>query len=288
MQFEQPAELNKYVDATIPLTWEIRRRFWKLLLPLLVITSLFCAEQQVIRQWLNDQRLVEGLPALSAIILLLSIVYAGAIEVYLRIFHQCKRTIDLRTKRVMISPRNHRVAWANVIYWRLEPILNAPELTKLTLKYTRNKWDKRPRECSIALRQTDQIPEFLGELDSLRRTIGKVGEIVRFATPALPDELKPPPRGFIRSVISMYLFLHGGPLLFAGIFGPGPQREGAPRFSPTELAKIQRVATAHFASVEQFRNFLLLVGGILMALAAGFYFWGFSASGYFKKQRERN
>jgi hypothetical protein len=280
MQFEQPAELNRYVDSTIPLTWSFRWKQYKLFLPVMVFCSAVMVDQLVFRLWLNDRSLISELPLICLAALFPAALFPLMIELQHTIMRRCKRTIKLEPKAVVIIPGPGKwgIAWKRVKWWRLEPVVNAPELAKLTLEYWRYKTGKQLREWSIALRQSDQVPGFLSELDSLRRTAGKAGEVAQLMEPSTPKTSNRPTRGGMRMMFGLFLFLHGFPLLFAGIFFWHRQtNEGKPRFSPTELAKIQRVVAAHFTSAGQLRHFFLIVGGSLTLLAAGFYFWGLSA-----------
>jgi hypothetical protein len=279
MQFEQPAELNRYVDPNIPLTWAFRWKMFKFLLPVLVFCSVVLVEQLAFRLWLNDRSLVEVLPTLFIVIVFLGCVFALAVELQFWTIHRSKRTLKLEPKGVSTrpGPTNLRIAWTRIKSWRLEPLVNAPELVKLTLEYSRYKTGKQLRQWSIALRLTDQVPGFLSELDSLRLMGGNIGEVVQLIEPSTPKTSNRPIRGGARIFLGLFLFLHGFPFLLAGIFSGSQPNQGRPRFSPTELAKIQRVVRAHFTSAEQLRHFMLIVGGSLTLLAIAFYFWGVSA-----------
>ena len=52
-QFEQTAELNRHVDATIPLTWSVRWKAIRPVLPMLACCSVLLVEQVAFRLWLN-------------------------------------------------------------------------------------------------------------------------------------------------------------------------------------------------------------------------------------------
>jgi hypothetical protein len=157
MQFEQPAELNRYIDATIPLNWTVRWRALKPALPILVCCSILLVEQTAFRLWLNDRSLVSELPPLFVCSLVPITLGMLAFEVQVRLTHRAKRRITLQAKRVSISPAKYnRIACKQVSGWRLEPLASAPELTKLTLEYSLGRKGKLRREWSMVLRKSDQ------------------------------------------------------------------------------------------------------------------------------------
>ncbi|MGH7967692.1 MAG: hypothetical protein ACREIC_03080, partial [Limisphaerales bacterium] len=133
MQFEQAAELNRYVDPTIPLTWAVRWRSLKTILPMLLCCSALLVEQVAFRLWLNDRSLTSELPLLVFCSLLPIVLIIAAFEVLTRVAQRSKRTIKLEAKRVSISPAKYnRIPWKQVTAWQLEPIPEAAGLLKLT------------------------------------------------------------------------------------------------------------------------------------------------------------
>src|SRR5436190_12218701 len=99
MQFEQPAELNRYIDATIPLTWTVRWRAVKPVLPILVCCSVLFFERVAFRLWLNDRSLVSELPLLLVCSLFPVALVLLAFEAQVRLTHRTKRKIALQPKR---------------------------------------------------------------------------------------------------------------------------------------------------------------------------------------------
>src|SRR5438445_4624479 len=95
MQFEQPAELNRYIDATIPHNWTVRWRALKPALPILVCCSILLVEQTAFRLWLNDRSLVSELPLLFVCSLVPVALGMLAFEVQVRLTHRAKRRITL-------------------------------------------------------------------------------------------------------------------------------------------------------------------------------------------------
>jgi hypothetical protein len=127
MQFEQQAELNRYVDPTIPLNWAVRWRAVKPVIPVLVCCSLLFVEQVAFRLWLNDKSLISELPLLLVCSALPIALVTGAFELQVRVRQSSKRTIRLEPKRLLISPAKHnRISWNQVRVWRLELLAGAP------------------------------------------------------------------------------------------------------------------------------------------------------------------
>jgi hypothetical protein len=143
MQFEQPAGLNKYIDPTIPLTWAVRWRSLKAILPMLLCCSALLVEQVAFRLWLNDRSLLSELPLLVVCSLLPIVLIIAAFEALTRVTHRSKRTIRLEPKRVLISPAKYnRIPWKQITAWQLEPIPEAAGLSKLMLSYSLAKGGK--------------------------------------------------------------------------------------------------------------------------------------------------
>ena len=280
MQFDQPAELNRYVDATIPLTWAVRWRSLKASLPMLVCCSALLMEQLAFRLWLNDRGLLSAFPLLVVCALFPVVLAMGGFEVLTRVEHRSKRTIKLDSKRVTISPAKYnRIPWKQINAWRLEPVPDAPGCVKLTLSYSLGKRTQSPREWSMVLRQADQEHEFISELEHLRQRGVNFSPLARLATAAPQTTINRRVRSMLAVALGLYCILHGLPLLGAGVLPtsrPADEPQSNSRFTAKEKAKLRRVVGQTFSSPEQFRRTLLVVGSGLTTLGAGLYFWGLS------------
>ena len=53
--YEQPAEFNRYVDDSIPLTWSYRWRSLKQLIPAVALLYVMLAESLLVRAWPSAQ-----------------------------------------------------------------------------------------------------------------------------------------------------------------------------------------------------------------------------------------
>lgn len=280
MRFEQPAELNRFVDSTIPLTWAVRWRSLKLVLPMLLCCSALLAEQVAFRLWLNDRNLLSELPLLVVCSLLPVVLIVAAFEALTRVAHRSKRTIKLESKRVSISPAKYnRIRWNQISAWRLEPILEVAGWSKLTLSYSVGKGSKRPREWSMVLRQADQEHQFISELEHLRQRGVNSSQVTRLPTPTPPKTANQRMCNMVAAAFGLYCLLHGLPLLGAGLLPtnrPSDESQSNSRFTAKEKAKLERVVRQTFSSPQQFRRCLLVVGGGLTTLGGGLYFWGLS------------
>jgi hypothetical protein len=279
MQFEQAAELNRYVDPSIPLTWAVRWQALKPSLPLLICGSLFLLEQVALRLWLNDRSLRSELPLLAACALIPIALIMVAFEAQVRITHRSKRRLKLEANHVSISPAKYsRVAFKRIRSWRFEP-LDAPEFSKLTLEYCLDQKRKLLREWSMVL-QPEQERAFLSEMEQLRQTSSTDAEVARLIQPLVRKKVKRRLRSSAALALGFYCLMHGLPLLGGSLFASSAESESSGResqFSAREKARLREFVTRHFASPGEFRKFMIVASGTLTMLGAGFYFWGLSA-----------
>jgi len=277
MQIEQSADLNKHVDPSIPLTWAVRWQALRPGLPLLVCCSVLFVEQLLFRSWLNDRNIISELPLVFVCALAPIVLVMAAFEMRVRVAHRTKRTIQLEPKRVSISPAKYnRIAWKQVIAWRLEPLADTAGLSKLSVEYFRGKKGGFRREWSMVLRQPDQEHALLSELDHFRQLGTNAAQVVQLSEPRRPKASCWRMGSIMALALSLWLFVHGVPMLVVGLFQPTGHRdetESTSRFTPKERAKIQKTVTRFFSSPHQLRVFFLVVGGQITVLGAGSYCW---------------
>jgi len=292
MEFEQAAELNRYVDATIPLTWAVRWRSLKPLLPMLLCSSALLVEQVAFRLWLNDRNLLSELPLLLVCSLVPLVLTIAAFEALARVAHRSKRTIKLEPKWVVVTPAKYsRIPWKQIYAWQLEPIPKATGFLKLTLSYSLGKGTKGPREWSLVLRQADQGREFLSELEHLRQREVSSNQVDRLLTPRPTKAASGGARSMLAAALGLYCLVHGLPLLGANLLPSdrhADKSRSSSRFTAKESAKLRRFVGLTFSSPKQFRHFMLVVGGGLTTLGAGLYFWGLSTPKRLNPHREVN
>jgi len=280
MQFEQPAALNKYVDASIPFTWIVRWQALKLSLPVLICCSLLVVEQVLFGLWLNDRTFKSELPLLISCAFGPAVFFMLAYEVQIRIAHRTKRTLKLESKQVYISPaKYYRLAFKHILRWRLEPIAVASELSKLTLEYSLDKKRKLLREWSVVLSRK-QERDFLSQLEKLQQPGSTSAEVLRLTQPLVRKKVNRRLRSGAALALGLYFLVHGLPIL-GGCLSPSsgesqPSRPGS-RLSARGKAKLREFVTLHFSSLEEFRRFMIIAGGSMTVLGAAFYFWGVSA-----------
>jgi hypothetical protein len=274
MQFEQPAELNRYVDSSIPLTWVVRWQALKFGLPLLACGSIMLAEQTAFRLWLND-RLSSELPlvAVGAVVPIFLIMVA--LELQFRIAHRTRRRLKLEAKQVSINPAKYnRVRFEKTIAWRLEPVTGRPDFSKLTLEYSLDKKRKVVREWSMVLRPEEERA-FLSEMEQLRQVGSITAEVVRLAQPLVRKKANRRLRSMAAVAVGFYFLMHGLPLLLGGLLpasGESEQPRSKSQLTAREEAKFRKVVLEHFASAEEFRRFIVFAGVSLTVLGAGLYF----------------
>ena len=115
MTIEQRPELNRYVDPSIPLTWEYRWRLLKIIVPMWVFTCAFVTETALYRAWLSD-RLTAGfcLTIFGACVFILCVLFGGN-ELQVRIRQRSKRTIQFKKKKIVIQPARDRfIPWKKI------------------------------------------------------------------------------------------------------------------------------------------------------------------------------
>src|ERR1017187_5376256 len=104
MTIEQRPELNRFVDPSIPLTWNWRWRQFKMTLPIWLFILAFGVELWLFESWPSnnwhwDRPLVLFGGWLATIIL----VFGGA-EIQVRIEHRSKRLIKFQDKKIILKP----------------------------------------------------------------------------------------------------------------------------------------------------------------------------------------
>jgi len=280
MHLEQAADLNRYVDPSIPLTWAVRWQNLKPGLPILACGSLMLVEQVAFRLWLNDRSLRSELLLLAACALVPTVVIMLASEVQVRIAHRTRRKLKLKAKQVSINPaRFNRIALDRILGWRLEPVAEAPEFSKLTLEYSLDKKRKTLREWSMVIR-SEQERAFLSEMEQLHKMGLTAADVVRLKHPLMRMKVKRRLRSTAALAVGLYFLMHGLPLLGGSLFpasAESDQSRRGSRFTVREKAKLRQFVAQHFASPEEFRKFMIITAGSLTVLGAGFYFWGLSA-----------
>lgn len=280
MLTEQPSELNKFVDPTIPLTWRVRWTVLKPGLPLLITCAVLLSEMVAFRLWLNDRSLVSNLHLLVAGPIFLMALFFGALEADIRSRQRARRTLLIGAKSIRISPAKFgRIPWKRITEWRLEPIAHAPGLSKLTLLFHLTKHRQSLRQWAMVLQERDQEHALISELEHLRQIGVNTAQVVKLREPSMGQpQRKVPVRGLVLASLVFYLCVHGFPLLGVGLM-PSAKSSDDPapsRFSARESAKLGKTVAHYFSSIRQFRSFLIITGGSMTAVGVGLWVYAMS------------
>lgn len=279
MKFEQPANLNRYIYETIPLTWALRWRGAKPAIPLLAACSLILIEMAAFRIWLRGESLIAAAPRLLIVVLAPFAMALAITEIEIRIEQCSKRRLRLDPKYVWLAPsRNSRFVWATIREWCFEPIHGHQDLCKLTVHCALNKKAKRTCAWQIVLSRSCQQPELLSALEHFRRLGVNEAPLVQLDKPCVAIPRRTLPVRFTLSMaLSYWLLVHALPLLGIGLLPNEPahdSRGSSSTFTKQEGERLGRTFVQFFSSVEDAREFCLLTGGIMGALAYATFRWG--------------
>ena len=128
MTIEQKAELNRFVDRSIPLTWKWRWRQIKTTLPIWLFILAWLVEVWLFRAWLsNDWHWDSPLVVFGGWLAIILFVL-GVAESQVRIEHRSKRLIKFQEKKIILKPcKSDSLPWKKPAKFQLEPI---PEMSR--------------------------------------------------------------------------------------------------------------------------------------------------------------
>jgi len=287
-KFEQPRQLNRFVDESIPLTWMYRWETLRSVAPILVWCGL-CGMEMVavtaLRGWLD------GIPSKGVALPL----FVGAVgpflilvlvmEASLRMSQRTKRVLEIDDKGIVTQhTKRRRVPWDRVVAFQIEPIPGETGLEKVNVCRAPDRNSKVQRSWSIALERKVQLQLLLSELQR-RHEAHDCFAVQEFHEP-LPSK-----RTNRAATIPMFfwllgvtLLLHGLPLIRLGLSSDrGPQNP--PRHENEPPAAFGRFILEHFKSVAEMRKAMLVSGTILTGVGALCYAWGWRS---FTIQGKRN
>jgi hypothetical protein len=287
--FEQPANLNKFIDPTLPLTWAIRWQWYRVVLPIWLFSSVCMTEMFAFRLWLNDRSLVANLPLLIGLAAIPPVFLFLLQEIALRAAHASKRVLKLGEKGVSISPAKHKsILWQNVNRWQLEPIPDAVGFCRLTIEYSIGKRSSWPKEWSMALQDSKVRSDFVTALDVFKQGGFSSVPLTELALPSPPSIRRfPSVRPFVALAFAMFFLVHGLPLLFGGLYPSHNAQNnstGDSSYSVREIAKLHRFLSQHFVSLEQFKRFCRIVGGGMTLAGAVLYFYALRSTQKTRKE----
>jgi hypothetical protein len=268
-KIEQPAELNRFVDRSIPLTWAYRWEQLRIVLPILIFCVVLLGGQGLLVIWSEDAW--ERLPVVAIAMVGLIPFFMIMIEFLIRIRHWSKRILVLREKKIVFGDKRAWHQWNVVRAFRLEPIANQRELRKLSIEYQYPK-AKSAREWSLVIDRPESAKTVLEELNRLKSAaVGNFEiEVLTEARPFHTPGVKSPIMWFFG--LAFLLFTLGMPLTFVGLtLGMKTERgsNSSSRISEKGAEKMARFLYKHFDSLEEMRRFFLLSGSALLLAAVG-------------------
>jgi hypothetical protein len=260
---EQRSELNRFVDPSIPLTWEGRWRQIQMTLPLWVFSFVCFFEMVLFRGWLAENLSLDFLLTCMGGFLFLLFICFGGIETQVRIRQRSKRVIQFKENKIVVRPaRIQSVPWKGVAKIQFEPIPEAPGMTKLKL-FLPDRSNKRVsgRVFWAMILENCQRQDLLRYLqtkktDALIRY--QIEVLERPSTPESPARF--PFLGMSLYTGGIYLLLHGGPMFLASLNSVHHDSGGNSKLTPEEAAKLQRFIARHFSSYAEFHHFFLTLG----------------------------
>lgn len=203
----------------------------------------------------------------------ISLLFLGIIEAVSWGERRSNRWLKVARKSVAVSHAKHGdLGVKRLAGLLIEPVPERPDLAKLTLLRRDPKGSACWRWWSMVLNRVDQLPE-LTELV-------KSGELLPGPVPIYVAREPVPPRprmrvvGLWASMIGFWLLVHGFPLLLVGLMPSHSREPGSAessRFTEREREKMGNIVANHFKSIEEYRRFLVAVGGGLTALAVVAY-----------------
>ena len=278
MVIDQAPEFNHHVDNSIPLTWEVRRRIWLPLLPLLLVSSLLMVELVIFQAWLAERSFRQILPLIALGAATPVLLALGAAELEMRLRHRSRRTLKFDQKGVVLNPARIRlIRWKFVRALRFEPIPRNPPLCRLTVEYAFDRKRRRRRGWSLIVPDVEQVKQVRLQFEELRQRHALPVEIVEGAEPTTKPQTR---QGMLRLALAIWLLVHGLALLPVGISDSsrdGRQEASSSKYTPEQREKFRRVVLRHFSSAEQFRRFCLISGTTTAGVGLIFYISGLRA-----------
>lgn len=279
LTIEQPPALNRFVDDSIPLTWDYRWRALRPGLPLLVFCSFALVELVLFQSWLTDQFNPTQIPRFLCAALFPGLAIMLAFELRARFQPRSKRVLILKTKRVSFRPsRQPAMQWEQIRAFQFEPHQGKPQWTKITVEYALGRKGAVSGNWSLIVTKSEDRDALVSLLRSRQDAGPDRFEVRLLSKPATTVRHKAPSMvGIWLYSFGLYLFMHGFPLLCLAV----PIKEEPPRsilrdeqVERKQANKLRRIIGSRFASARELRRFTLIVGGTVTAHALAFLMWG--------------
>jgi len=270
MTVEQKPELNRFVDLSIPLTWEYRWIQLKLMLPVWLLLLAILLEAWFFGTWLAGrswlQPLLVGLGGWLAMVFFV----AGMMEIQIRARHRSKRVIQIKDKGITVKPaKNSFVRWKQILKFQLVPIPEAPGTSALIL-YLRVRPGRRQTHrafWAMALENPSQTQDLLRYLQTRKSETPTSYEIEILERPGPTEKQSHAPYLFLGMTLMMagyFLLMHGGPMLVAILDRDHHDSGDGRKLSPEAAARLRQFILTHFSSKEEFRRFFLTLSIVLI------------------------
>ena len=275
MTIEQKAELNRFVDSSIPVTWAKRWCAFKLALPVWAFACVCMMEMSVISTSKVGQFSWESGLVMAAGSIFMFAFFWGMIEAQIYFYGHSKRTITIKDKCIVMNPvKQPNFRWKAIARFQFEPILGNPPLTKLTIFVHRV--NRIAKHFALVIENPVQVQEVIRALESKRKATATDFKIVALSKP------EPPPAVARPSVFAMsltmagaYLLLHGLPLLGIALMPRNHSPNNPADFHPGIITVLGQFLADHFSNIEQLRHFYLGLGIALTAAGLALIFWRF-------------
>lgn len=278
MTIEQKSELNRFVDPSIPLTWQWRWRQFKFVLPIWCFIWACYLEMGITAAWLRDKINLEFIADLVGGLFIFTAVMWALIEILVR-WRQCsKRILRIKDKQILVSPaKNNIVLWKKIARFQFEPIPELPETKKLTIflcDFKKRRQVERPFWMMV-LEQPSQVTELASCLEAKRAETDSDFEIISLKEPAKPIQSKSFPfAGMSFMMAGMYFLLHGIPLLGVALEKHHDHPDNDRKLGAHAAAAIKHFVRQHFSNVQELHNFTLQLSISLIVAGLLFYFLG--------------
>jgi hypothetical protein len=277
MTFEQRPGLNRFVDPSIPLTWQWRWSQLKIILPIWIFTCACLIETALFHAWLSNRlNPVFFLTLFAGCVFVLFIIFGG-IELQVRIRQRAKRTIQFTEKRIVIQPAKIRFfRWEKITKFHFEPVIDAPNLSKLSLFFSgRSAGQASKLPFWSMVLESPQKQELLRYLQAKKVEAPTGFEIETLERPPQPGIPAPHPLlGISLYIGGLFLLLHGAPMLLVALSKGHHDSGGDSKFTPEETARLGQFLAHHFSSRAEFRHFFLTLGIGLTTAGVALMIWG--------------
>ena len=205
MIIEQPASLNRYIEPSVPFTWGLRWRVFKLFMPVLTFLALVLFQSGLLKAWETGDW--DAGPFIGVLISWSLIIFSVEISAWLR--QKQKKTMRLEMDHVRTgsgSGSGLRVRWQQIIAWHFYNLADLKDYQVAGIEY---KSRKKSRNRRMVLPRSE-VNQLVSELKSRQKTEGLPFSIIDHDSDFQPFEFKR------HRSIDLYLRFLGLFLLYEG------------------------------------------------------------------------